>query len=127
VVTKLTCGVAFALGMTCLTVSGQQKPLINQSDKEPECKCAVFPWTPETCVKQCTSRMLDTWSADTLATTLKLPSHVKSSVDAVKSSPKTNDKIEKFLLTDDGKSFLSAVAKAPKSDLRKLAADKSSS
>jgi hypothetical protein len=126
-VAKLTCAILGLLVAAGITLGAQQKPMMAQTAKEPECKCAIFPWTPEMCVKQCTSRMLDTWSTDKLATTLKLPSNVKDSVGAVKSSPASRDKIDKFLLSDDGKLFLKALDQAPKKDLKMLAIEKSTS
>jgi hypothetical protein len=125
-VTKLTCAILGVLA-SGLSLGAQQKSTAAQTVREPACKCAVFPWTPETCVKQCTSRMLDTWSTDKLATTLKLPSSVKDSVGAVKSSPASRDKIDSFLLSDDGKLFLKALDQAPKSDLKMLAMEKPTS
>ena len=87
-----------------------------------KCDCAVFPWKPEPCVKECTARIV--MVPGDFERLLKPTPELASSVRALKaqgaSYEVTFGKIDGFLASPPGAAFLETVEAAKPSDLKML-------
>ena len=86
-----------------------------------KCDCAIFPWTPEACVKSCTSRFLSLPAA-TLDKTLGTASY-KFTIEGMQKQGVTATEVDTFLKGKEGKMFLDAVGKTDAKTLRMLATE----
>jgi len=88
-----------------------------------KCDCAIFPWTPDACVKTCAGRFLNL-PLTTLDKYLQTDDY-KASVQTIKKQGLTPGEVEQFLAKPEGKMFLQSVGKAGPDGVKVLALEAS--
>ena len=88
-----------------------------------KCDCAIFPWTPDACVKTCTARFL-TLPMATLEKSLDAGAY-KFNIEGIQKQGVTSSEVDIFLKGKDGKLFLESVGKTDAKTLRMLAYESS--
>jgi hypothetical protein len=120
-------GSVCCLGVVTAQEATATKPGAAAADKPSSCTCAVVPWTPAACVKQCSTQFIARLPADQLASSLALAPSVKKGVVSLKASGVTQGSVNKFLGSPEGLMFLKSVEKAPENELKVLASESSTS
>ena len=100
-----------AFGQTAPTQRAQKPATVVAA---PECDCSVLPWKPNPpCPKQCSGLVIGGTSVVKLRTTFQLSPEVVKAVEGVKSDGVTPKKLDTFLLSPEGKTFMKAVEAKP--------------